>query len=120
MNDHDTTPRAPRNKPHPVETIEQNLDEIHRQLGRELSTPQTGRDAATYQRLADLHRSEAIWWNEYFATARRRVAWLAASAAADRAHHLAAHYQATADGLAKPGGGERGPSPVQRTGRCAS
>lgn len=90
---HTTVPPSSRTKPLPVTTIEHNLNEIQRRLDHELSTPQTGRDAATYQHLADLHRSEARWWKEYLATARVRLAWLAASAAADRAHQLAVRYQ---------------------------
>lgn len=107
MSDNATTSPTTRNKPLPVKTIEHNLNEIYRRLDRELGTPSVGRDVAANRRLADLHRSDAPWWKECLATAKVRLAWLAASAAADRAHQLAMRHQEVADALAQRGEGAR-------------
>lgn len=89
-----------------VKQIEQALDTVYDGIARELDT--TGpaeRDAATYRRLADLHRAESDCWKRYLTIAKTRLTWLAASAAADRANQLATNYRASAaamDGTCAP------------------
>lgn len=124
MTTHAATSASPRNQPVPVKEIEQRLTAIFTEIDHELGTPPDGRDAGTYQRLADLHRREASWWKEYLTAAKARLTWLAASAAADRAHQLATRYQFTATAMtgrpdtAREFAGEVDPG--QREGRQAA
>jgi hypothetical protein len=79
--------------------IEEVLDAVMAGVERELRTPPEQRTAATYERLAALHRHEAQAWKAYMEMCRRRIGWTAACAAADRAHQLAVRYQRKAAAL---------------------
>lgn len=49
-----------------------------------------------YECLAELHRSEAECWKQYFESRRDRMGWLAACAAADRSRCLARFWDGQA------------------------
>lgn len=84
--------------------VEDVLDAVLAGIEYELRTPPERRTADTYERLALLHRQEAQAWNAYVETLRRRVAWTAGCAAADRAHRLAAGYEHKAVALLQDSG----------------
>lgn len=84
--------------------IEEALDAVLADIEYELRTPPEQRGADTYERLALLHRQEALAWKAYLETLKRRVAWTAACAAADRAHRLAAGYEHKAVALLQDSG----------------
>ncbi|MGH9161886.1 MAG: hypothetical protein ACRD2X_18120 [Vicinamibacteraceae bacterium] len=72
--------------------IEEALDAVMAEVERELWVPRERRTAQTYERLAALHHQEASYWKDYLEMSRSRVAWMAAGAAADRAHQLSERY----------------------------
>lgn len=87
-----------------MEQIEATLTVVLDGIEQELRTPPELRGPETYERLAGLHRREAACWKAYLEATGRRMAWLAASAAADRAHQLAECYQSKAAGLLQDSG----------------
>lgn len=91
---------------HPV-TIAQVEDELTHVLAEielALRTAPELRTADTYKQLAALHKHETTCWNTYITLTNKRLSWLAASAAADRARHLMQHYEGRAAALLQDAG----------------
>lgn len=86
------------------ERIAVELDAVLAGIEHELRTPVEQRSADTYLRLAELHRREGVCWKALLEATGSRLTWLAASAAADRAHQYATRYRDKAAGLLQDSG----------------